>query len=141
MFLGEFEYRVDDKGRMPFPPRFRPYFKDGIIVAPSPEKCLTVYTNAEWKKMADALSAGGLPPSKLRKLKRALFGSAFYTSLDSQGRINLPFKLREYAGLGEEIMVAGADNYIELWDKAAWEAEKNADLAEVWQIIESQERH
>ena len=39
MFLGEFEYRLDDKGRVPFPPRFRPYFKEGVVVAPSPEKC------------------------------------------------------------------------------------------------------
>ena len=60
MFLGEFEYRLDEKGRMPFPPRFRPYFKEGVIVAPSPEKCLSVYTIAEWKKMADRLASGGL---------------------------------------------------------------------------------
>jgi MraZ protein len=140
MFLGEFEYRIDDKGRMPFPPRFRPYFKDGIIVAPSPEKCLSVYTIAEWKKMADSLAAGGLAPSKLRKINRALFATAFYTNLDAQGRIGLPTTLRQYAGLSEDIVVAGANSYIELWDKAAWEAEKNTDLAEAWQILESLER-
>jgi MraZ protein len=140
MFLGEFEYRIDDKGRMPFPPRFRPYFKDGIIVAPSPEKCLSVYTIAEWKKMADSLAAGGLAPSKLRKINRALFATAFYTNLDAQGRIGLPTTLRQYAGLSENIVVAGANSYIELWDKAAWEAEKNTDLAEAWQILESLER-
>jgi len=140
MFLGEFEYRIDDKGRMPFPPRFRPYFKDGIIVAPSPEKCLSVYTIAEWKKMADSLAAGGLAPSKLRKINRALFATAFYTNLDAQGRIGLPATLRQYAGLSEDIVVAGANSYIELWDKAAWEAEKNTDLAEAWQILESLER-
>ena len=141
MFLGEFEYRIDDKGRMPFPPRFRSYFKDGVIVAPSPEKCLSVYTTAEWKKMADSLVAGGLPPSKLRKINRALFATAFYTNLDAQGRINLPMTLRQYAGLGEEIIVAGANNYIELWDKKAWDSEKNTDLSEAFQILESQERH
>ena len=141
MFLGEFEYRIDDKGRMPFPPRFRPYFKDGVVVAPSPEKCLSVYTIAEWKKMADGLAAGGLSPSKLRKINRALFATAFHTNLDAQGRINLPTTLRQYAGLGEDIIVAGANNYIELWDKAAWDSEKNTDLAAAWQIIESLERH
>jgi len=141
MFLGEFEYRIDDKGRMPFPPRFRPYFKDGIIVAPSQEKCLSVYTIAEWKKMADSLAAGGLAPSKLRKINRALFATAFHTDLDAQGRITLPTTLRQYADLGEDIIVAGANSYIELWDKAAWDSEKNTDLAEAWQIIESLERH
>ena len=141
MFLGEFEYRIDDKGRMPFPPRFRPYFKDGVIVAPSPEKCLSVYTIAEWKKMADSLASGGLSPSKLRKINRALFATAFHTSLDGQGRVSLPPKLREYAGLGEDIIVVGTNNMIELWDKAAWETEKSADLADAWQIIESLETH
>jgi MraZ protein len=141
MFLGEFEYRIDDKGRIPFPPRFRPYFKDGIIVAPGPEKCLSVYTIADWKKMADKLETGGLAPSKLRKINRALFATAFFTNLDAQGRIGLPSTLRQHAGLSEDIVVAGANTYIELWDKAAWDAEKNADLADAWQIIESLERH
>ncbi len=141
MFLGEFEYRLDDKGRMPFPPRFRPYFKEGIVVAPSPEKCLSVYTIAEWKKMAGSLASGGLSPSKLRKINRALFATAFHTTIDAQGRLSLPPKLREYAGLGEDIIVAGTNNTIELWDKTAWETEKNADLADAWQILESLETH
>ncbi len=141
MFLGEFEYRLDDKGRVPFPPRFRPYFKEGVVVAPSPEKCLSVYTIAEWKKMADGLASGGLSPSKLRKINRALFATAFHTGIDGQGRLSLPPKLREYAGLGEDIIIAGTNNTLELWDKAAWETEKNADMADAWQIIESLETH
>lgn len=141
MFLGEFEYRVDDKGRVPFPPRFRPYFKEGVVVAPSPEKCLSVYTIAEWKKMADNLASGGLAPSKLRKINRALFATAFHTSIDGQGRLSLPPTLREYAGLGEDIIIAGTNNTLELWDKAAWETEKNSDMADAWQIIESLETH
>jgi MraZ protein len=110
-------------------------------MAPSPEKCLSVYTIAEWKKMADSLASGGLSPSKLRKINRALFATAFHTSLDGQGRVSLPPKLREYAGLGEDIIVVGTNNMIELWDKAAWETEKSADLADAWQIIESLETH
>lgn len=140
MFLGEFEYRIDDKGRMPFPPRFRPYFKDGIIIAPSPEKCLAVYTLPEWKKLADSLTSSSLPPSKLRKINRALFATAFHTNMDAQGRISLPAALRQYAGIGEDVIIAGANSYLELWDKAHWNTEKNADLGETWQIIESLER-
>jgi len=140
MFLGEFEYRIDDKGRMPFPTRFRPYFKDSIIIAPSPEKCLAVYTLPEWKKLADSLTSSSLPPSKLRKINRALFATAFHTNMDAQGRISLPAALRQYAGIGEDVIIAGANSYLELWDKAHWNTEKNADLGETWQIIESLER-
>jgi MraZ protein len=141
MFLGEFEYRIDEKGRLPLPPRFRPYFKGGVIVAPSPEKCLSVYTVAEWKKMAESLASGGLSPSKMRKIYRALFATAFHTEFDAQGRIALPNTLRIYAGLGGDIVVAGANTYLELWDKATWAAEKEVDLAETWQILEGLEKH
>ena len=141
MFLGQFEYRIDEKGRMPMPPRFRPYLKDGVIVAPSPEKCLTLYTIADWKKMEENLSASNLPASKMRKIERALFATAFHTAMDGQARISLPAKLRTYANLATDIVVAGTNNRIELWDKAAWEAEESADLAEAFQIIESIEKH
>jgi MraZ protein len=140
MFLGEFEYRIDEKGRMPIPPRFRPYFKDGVIVAPSPDKCLTVYTIPDWKKMAEGLQASSLPPSKKRKAERALFATAFLTTIDGQGRISLPSPLREYAALGEDIVVVGTNDRIELWDKAAWDAEKTSDLDELFQITESAEK-
>ncbi|MCL2281210.1 MAG: division/cell wall cluster transcriptional repressor MraZ [Dehalococcoidia bacterium] len=141
MFLGEFEYRIDEKGRLPLPPRFRPFFKSGVIVAPSPEKCLSVYTVSEWNKMAESLASGGLSPSKMRKIYRAIFATAFHTEFDAQGRIALPSTLRTYAGLGSDVVVAGANNYLELWDKASWIAEKEADLAEAWQILESLEKH
>jgi transcriptional regulator MraZ len=139
VFLGQFEYRIDEKGRMPMPPRFRPYFKDGVIVAPSPDKCVTVYTIADWKQMVEGLT--GLPASKMRKIERGLIANAFHTALDGQGRISLPSKLRTYANLATDIVVAGTNNRIELWDKAAWEAEESADLAEAFQIIESIEKH
>ncbi len=139
MFLGDFEYKLDEKGRMPMPPRFRPYFKDGLIVAPSPEKCLTVYTIGDWKKMAEGFAAQNMPPSRRRKLERALFGNAFHTALDGQGRISIPGTLRAWAGLGTDIIVVGTNNRIELWDKAAWQAENGADLAELYQNIETSE--
>jgi MraZ protein len=141
MFLGEFEYRIDEKGRLPLPPRFRQRLKDGLVIAPSPEKCLSVYTISEWKKMAESLAGGGLSPSKMRKIHRALFATAFHTEIDAQGRIHLPITLRTYAELADDVVVAGANNYLELWDKSAWEAEKSADLAEAWQILESLEKH
>ncbi|MCL1885262.1 MAG: division/cell wall cluster transcriptional repressor MraZ [Dehalococcoidia bacterium] len=141
MFLGEFEYRLDEKGRVPLPPRFRSFFRDGVIVAPSPEKCLALYTVAEWKKVADSITGGGLSHSKLRKIQRALFGSASPTEFDSQGRITIPSTLRAYASLGGDVVVVGTNNYLELWDKAAWEIEKADDLAEAWQILESLELH
>jgi MraZ protein len=141
MFFGEFEYRIDDKGRLPFPPRFRAFFRDGIVLAQGVEKCLTIYTLTEWKKLADSIATSHLPPSKLRILSRALFATAYHLNLDAQGRISLPSNLRQYAGIDEDIIIAGVNNYLELWDKAQWDAAKSANQEQSWQIIESLERH
>ena len=141
MFLGEFEYRVDDKGRVPVPPKFRRELKEGVILAQGPEKCILLYTPAEWKKLANALTTGAIARSKVRRLNRAIFATAFNLSLDGQGRIALPIPLREYAGIEDEVIIAGANTYIELWTKEQWEAEKAISQEQAWQIIESLEQH
>jgi MraZ protein len=140
MFFGEFEYRLDEKGRLPLPPRFRLAFREGLVVAQGIEKCLTIYTQAEWKKLADSITGSNLSASKLRTINRALFATAFMLTLDAQGRIGLPANLRQYAGIGEDVVIAGANNYLELWDRNAWEAEKQASQEQAWQIIEGLER-
>ena len=94
MFYGEFEYKIDDKGRVPIPPRFRNALKDGVVLTPGAEKCITAYTVVEWKKIATSLTSGPLSRSKMRKLNRVLFATAFTTRIDGQGRIAVPAPLR-----------------------------------------------
>jgi MraZ protein len=140
MFFGEFEYKIDDKGRVPIPPRFRRELREGVILAPGVEKCITVYPLAEWKKLAESLTDSSVTQSKLRRLKRAIFATAFSLSLDGQGRIALPISLRQYAEIVDEVIIAGANNYLELWNKVHWEEEKAVSREQAWQIIESLER-
>ena len=52
MFFGEFEYKIDEKGRVPFPPKFRNGLKDGVVLTPGVEKCINAYPLSEWKKLA-----------------------------------------------------------------------------------------
>ena len=78
--------------------------------------------------------------SKLRRLNRAIFATAFSTHLDGQGRVALPAPLREYAGIEEDVVVAGANNYLEIWSKDLWDEEKAISQEQAWQIIESLER-
>ena len=141
MFLGEFEYRIDEKGRVLIPPRFRRELKEGVVLTPGVERCINVYTLAEWKKVAATLTTGSITPSKLRRLNRAIFATAFTLNPDGQGRIALPVPLREYAGIKDEVVVAGANTYLELWNKEQWESEKAISREQAWQIIESLERH
>ena len=140
MFFGEYEYKIDDKGRMPIPPRFRRQLKDGVILAPGAEMCITVYPVAEWKKLAESLTSSTVTRSKLRRLKRAMFATAFNLNMDGQGRIALPTSLREYAEIVDEVVIVGANNYLELWNTVHWEEEKSISQEQAWQIIESLER-
>jgi len=139
MFYGEFEYKIDDKGRLPIPPKYRSAYKDGLVLTPGAEKCLTVYTPAEWKKFTATLNNSPLSRSKMRKLSRALFSAAFSTKIDNQGRIAIPAPLRDYAQITDDIVVAGANSYLEIWNKAMWEEEKADSQEQTWQIIESLE--
>ena len=77
MFFGEFEYKIDEKGRVPIPPRFRRDLKDGVVLRPGIEKCITAYTVSEWRKLADTLTTGSITRSKLRRLNRAIFATAW----------------------------------------------------------------
>ena len=141
MFIGEFEYRVDEKGRVPIPPKFRTELKEeGVVLFPGIEKCIFIYPLSLWKKLADSLTSSPIASSKLRKLNRAIFASAFNIEIDGQGRVSLPNLLRDYAGVSDEVVVAGVNNYLELWSKDQWVAEKTMSHEEAWQIIESLEK-
>ena len=141
MFLGEFEYKVDEKGRVPTPPKFRGELNEGVVLTPGVEKCIVVYPISEWEKMAATLTTGSVTPSKLRRLNRAIFATAFNLNIDKQGRIALPVPLREYAGIKDDVVIVGANTYLELWNREQWQSEKASSQEQAWQIIESLERH
>ena len=140
MFFGEFEYKIDEKGRVPIPPKFRGELKLGMVLTPGIEKCIIAYPLPEWKKIATSLTSGSVTPSKLRRLNRAIFATAFSLNIDGQGRIALPAPLREHAEIMDEVIIAGANTYLELWNKVYWEEEKASSQEQAWQIIESLER-
>jgi MraZ protein len=139
MFYGEFDYKVDEKGRIPIPPRFRNFLKDGVVLTPGADKCITAYTLPEWKKLAATLTSSSLTRSKMRRLNRVFFATAFNTRVDGQGRIAIPAPLREHAEIVDEVVVAGVNTSFEIWNKVLWEEEKGTSQEQSWQIIESLE--
>ena len=141
MFFGEFEYKIDEKGRVPIPPKFRGLLKGGVVLFPGVEGCITAYPMSEWEKLAATLTAGALSPSKLRMLKRAVFATAFNLEIDGQGRIALPPPLRNHAEIINEVVIIGANNYFELWNKIRWEEEKTMFQEKAWQLLEGLEGH
>ena len=139
MFLGSYEYRIDVKGRVPLPPKFRETLKQGLVITHGLEKCITVYPLSEWMRIAE--NSTTLPPahSKERRMNRFIFANAFSAELDSQGRVALPTTLRQYAEIGENVVIAGANNYAEIWSENNWKAESDLMERDAWQISESME--
>jgi len=139
MFLGEYEYKVDNKGRLPLPPKFRQELRGDLVLTKGLEKCIVIYPVDEWHKVADSLSSRAVASSKFRMMNRAMFGTAFSLSLDGQGRIALPSALRNRVEIGDTAIVVGANNCIEIWNPTLWNAEKNNAEEQLWQIIETLE--
>ncbi|HXZ94853.1 MAG TPA: division/cell wall cluster transcriptional repressor MraZ [Dehalococcoidia bacterium] len=138
MFFGEYPYKVDEKGRVPLPPKFRREMKEGVIlVKGTGEKCITVYPIREWKRVSDKLAETALTGAKLRRLTRLTHGSAFSASFDGQGRIKLPDLLRDYAKIADTAIVVGVNTRVELWSTEGWKAEQTAADEQASQIIES----
>ena len=75
----------------------------------------------------------------MRRLSRAIFSTAFSTKIDNQGRIAIPAPLREHAEIVDDVVVAGVNNSLEIWNKAHWEEEKDISQEQAWQIIETLE--
>jgi len=126
IFAGEFEHRVDAQGRVSIPARFRPAFADGIILSRAYDRCVVAYTPEEWEKVAADIAARPMTQGAARKLARLTFSGAYPATLDRQGRVLLPPALRQYAGLGEEVVLAGTGRVLEIWSKGFWERERQS---------------
>jgi MraZ protein len=136
MFFGEYSYKVDEKGRVPLPPKFRRDMKDTVILTKGTEKYVAGYPLAEWQRLSGSLAAKAVSSASLRKLNRAIFGSAFSASFDRQGRITLPSSLRSYAEIGDTVTIVGVNNYVELWNEEPWKIEKASAEEQASQIME-----
>lgn len=139
MFLGEYEYRIDDKGRLSFPARFREDLKQGMVLTRGLEKCIVAYPVSEWQKVAESMASLPLTRGKARRMIRVTFATAFSTELDGQGRVLLPSPLRQYAEINDLVVVAGVNNLIEIWSKELWESEKALMDEQAWHIAEAME--
>jgi len=140
MLLGEYEYKVDNKGRLPLPPKFRQEFGNGLVLTRGLEPCIMVYTPERFKKLAEKLATNQIvAKSKTRRLNRFFFGSAFDQTLDGQGRIALPPLLRNFAQIKDTVTIVGANEWIELWNPDTWNKEWSQAEEQAWQNTESLE--
>ena len=123
-FIGEYSHTLDTKGRMAVPAKFRTGLSGGAIVTRGLDRCLFMFTRAEWETLAQKLVALPLAQANSRAFVRLMLAGAADAEIDSQGRVLIPENLRAYANLTKEVIVAGLYSKIEIWDAAAWKQYK-----------------
>jgi MraZ protein len=124
MLLGAHEHTIDDKNRLTLPAKFRQAFKDGLVVTRGLDQCLHAYRREDWDRLVESRLAPLDPLSKeARRMERYFFASATEAELDKQGRVMLPAGLIAHARLGRDVVVAGVNDRLEIWDREAWRRE------------------
>jgi MraZ protein len=139
-FLGEFECKLDAKGRMMVPVGLKKQLpeadKEGLVINRGFEKHLVIYTRREWDKIVEDLSKLNAYEKKTREFIRYFTRGASELSLDAAGRVLLPKALLEYAGINADVVLACQFNKIEVWAQEAYDAQMDnepenfANLAE-----------
>ena len=102
MFLGTHTPRLDDKGRLALPARFRPDLEAGLVITKGQERCLFVFPVTEFSRITEGLRTAPVTDRRVRDYSRVFFASASHEIPDGQGRITVPAALREYAGLTKD---------------------------------------
>jgi len=132
VFLGTHHPRLDDKGRLILPAKFRDQLAGGVVVTRGQEHSLFVFPREVFAGLTDQMSEAPLSSKGAREYMRVLLSGASDEVPDRQGRITLPATLRSYAGLTKECVVIGMGVRLEIWDAAAWEqylSEKEPEFA------------
>ncbi len=134
-FRGTFDYSLDAKNRLTVPAKFRATLSDGVVLAKGLERCVAVWTPAAYDAYTHTALANFNPISpEAQKLKRFFSANSFDTELDAAGRVMVPAFLLEHAGLAKEVVVAGADESLEIWDRATWHTYNDRLSADVTDI-------
>ena len=120
MFLGTYSPRLDEKGRLFLPAKFRDELAEGLVMTKGQERCLYVFSTAEFGRLTQRLGEQPLSARSARDYSRVFFASAHDEVPDKQGRVTVPGPLRDYAGLSRDCTVIGANTRIEIWDSQAW---------------------
>jgi MraZ protein len=127
-FRGTFDYTLDAKNRLTVPARFRAALSEGVVMAKGTEPCVALWTPEAYDAYAESVLSGLHPLSdEADKLGRFFSANSVDIDLDSAGRVGFAPFLIEHASLKKDVVVTGARNHLEVWDRATW-ADYNQSL-------------
>ena len=124
MFIGNYNYNLDDKGRISIPTAYKASFGEKLVCVQGFEQCIYLFSVNDWNALAEKIGNLSITKSANRKFARLFMSNAFEANIDSKGRINLESVLIKHANLTKECVFLGASNHVEIWDKDTWEKYK-----------------
>ena len=122
MLLGTYEPKLDDKGRVILPAKFRDEFAGGLVLTRGQERCVYVFPRSTFDSLLDTVQSAPLTSKAARDYVRLLLSGGSDEIPDKQSRVTIPAQLRDYAGLGRDLVVIGAGSRAEIWAADAWAA-------------------
>ncbi|MEO0049380.1 MAG: hypothetical protein RL556_712 [Actinomycetota bacterium] len=136
MLLGTHAPKLDEKGRIILPAKFREEFEGGIVITAGQDRCLYVFSQVEFNALYEKIRQAPITSGAARDFIRAFMANANAEVPDKQGRVTLPANLRQYAGLSRELVVIGVGARAEIWDAKTWNDSSAARDAAFSQIVE-----
>lgn len=130
-FLGFHHHSMDTKGRLVLPAPHRKLLEEGLVMTIGFENCLTVHTLDDWKVVRASLRSLQTNDRQQRQFARMIASHAERTTLDKQGRVTIPQRLRQYAQLSKDCTVVGAEKHAEIWDAERWEDYSRRSLEDI----------
>lgn len=121
MFLGTHHLRLDDKGRLILPAKFRDELNNGLVLTRGQERCLTLFSSREFESVHEQMRSAPMTSKDARDYLRVFLSGASAENPDKQGRVTVPQVLRQYAGLDRDVAVIGMGNRAEIWDLPTWD--------------------
>lgn len=121
LLLGTFNPKLDEKGRLILPAKFRSRLAPGVVMTKGQDRCLYLLPMDEFARLYEKLKDSLVADKKAREYLRVMLSGANDDVPDKQGRLLIPPHLREYAGLDRDLAVIGAGTRVEVWDKTTWD--------------------
>lgn len=122
LLLGTYTPKIDAKGRVALPAKFRSQLGQGLVMARGQERCVYLLPFDEFRRIASQIQRTSVGNKAAREYLRVFLSGAVDQEPDKQGRVVVPQMLRDYANLGSDIVVIGVGTRAELWNKDAWES-------------------
>jgi len=139
MLIGQYEGKISEKHQIAFPKRFRKELGNRLIITKGLDKCLIIVSEKNWETLLEGTEGKPFINQNAREVQRYILGNAAFVELDAKGRFILPEFLKKYAQVVENVIFAGIQRYVEMWDAENWQKHQSSLTERITTISEKLE--